>query len=219
MKFVIRSVFIAAALCWWQGALCQPFSNEIAAFKKQDSLQMPPAGKVVFAGSSSFRMWTDVQSYFPQSTIIIRGFGGARLSDLIRYVNETILVYQPGQVVIYCGENDIADSAATAGQVLQKVKTLYRLIRAQYKRIPIIYVSIKPSPSRWRLHDTMTAANALVRKYLRHRQRARFVNVWNAMLGPDGKPEPSLFREDNLHMNAKGYAIWKKLLEPYLLKD
>lgn len=216
---MIRKFLIIAALCWGKAVLCQPFAEEIAAFKKQDSLQMPPPGKVVFAGSSSFRMWTDVQAYFPNSTIINRGFGGARLSDLIRYVNETILVYRPRQVVIYCGENDIADSAATADMVLQKVRTLYGLIRSQFKRIPVIYVSIKPSPSRWRLHDTMMAANDLVRKFLRRQKRARFVNVWNSMLGPDGKPDPSLFRDDNLHLNAKGYAIWKKLLEPYLLKD
>jgi lysophospholipase L1-like esterase len=28
-----------------------------------------------------------------------------------------------------------------------------------------------------------------------------------------------IFIEDNLHMNAKGYAIWQKAMEPYLIKN
>jgi lysophospholipase L1-like esterase len=38
------------------------------------------------------------------------------------------------------------------------------------------------------------------------------------MLNADGSPIPEIFVEDRLHMNAKGYAIWKKILQPYLLK-
>jgi len=36
------------------------------------------------------------------------------------------------------------------------------------------------------------------------------------MLGADGKPMPDIFIGDKLHMNAKGYAIWQKIIEPYL---
>jgi lysophospholipase L1-like esterase len=38
------------------------------------------------------------------------------------------------------------------------------------------------------------------------------------MLGNNGEPMKEIFLEDNLHMNAKGYAIWKKFIEPHLLK-
>jgi len=36
------------------------------------------------------------------------------------------------------------------------------------------------------------------------------------MLGSDGRPLPDIFIEDGLHMNAKGYAIWKDVVRPYL---
>jgi lysophospholipase L1-like esterase len=42
--------------------------------------------------------------------------------------------------------------------------------------------------------------------------------VWDAMLNSDGKPMEDIFLQDKLHMNAKGYAIWQKLIEPYLIK-
>src|ERR1700750_1682811 len=87
-----------------------PFWNDIQAFKKKDSAQMPPPNQILFVGSSSFTKWTDVQSYFPSYPIINRGFGGSSLPDVIRYENDVIFKYSPKQIVMYCGENDIAGS-------------------------------------------------------------------------------------------------------------
>ena len=91
------------------GLHAQPFKQEIVQFQKSDSIVMPPKGQIVFAGSSSFTKWKDVAMYFPGYPIINRGFGGATLVDLIYYVDEAIIKYQPKKVFIYCGENDIAD--------------------------------------------------------------------------------------------------------------
>jgi len=85
----------------------QPFANDIAAFKKQDSIAPPPKNAILFVGSSSFTKWKDVQSYFPNYTIINRGFGGSILLDVIRYEKDIIFPYQPKQIVIYCGEKII----------------------------------------------------------------------------------------------------------------
>jgi lysophospholipase L1-like esterase len=38
------------------------------------------------------------------------------------------------------------------------------------------------------------------------------------MLNEKGEPIKEIFLADNLHMNAKGYAIWKKAIQPFLLK-
>src|SRR5690242_21061336 len=65
-----------------------PFWDDIQAFKKQDSLQMPQQHAILFIGSSSFTKWTDVQNYFPNYTIINRGFGGSSLPDIIRYAED-----------------------------------------------------------------------------------------------------------------------------------
>ena len=58
----------------------------------------------------------------------------------------------------------------------------------------------------------------MIEKYLKTQKNAQFADVWKPMLGRDGKPMPDIFIEDNLHMNAKGYAIWQKVLQPYLVK-
>ena len=100
------------------------FYNDIQNFKKQDSIQSPPQHAILFVGSSSFTKWTDVQDYFPGTTIINRGFGGSSLPDVIRYAKDIIFPYNPIQVVVYCGDNDFASSDTVSSDlVVSRVKT------------------------------------------------------------------------------------------------
>ena len=196
-----------------------PFYDEIQAFKKQDKTKHPPQHAILFVGSSSFNFWKDVQSYFPDYTIINRGFGGSSLTDVIHYANDIIFPYHPKQIVIYCGDNDLAASDTVSPQtVFQRFKTLYSLIQNKLPHEPVVYVSIKPSPSRERLMPKMEEVNRLIKKFLSTQKNAGFADVYHLMLTKDRKPIPAIFTSDSLHMNAKGYAIWKKAIEPYLLK-
>lgn len=217
-KICYSVLFIACMLLSGQ-LMAQPYADEIATFKKQDSIAFPPKHAILFVGSSSFRKWTDVQQYFPAYTIINRGFGGSSLPDMIRYANDIIYPYEPKQIIIYCGENDIAAAdTVTAQMVLARFTQLFEDIRLHLPKVPVVYISIKPSPSRWRLRNTMMEANRLIKKYLRKKRKTRFVSVWDAMLDESGEPKKDIFIEDNLHMNAQGYAIWQRIIEPYLKK-
>ncbi len=194
-----------------------PFWYEVQAFKKQDSVSMPPANQILFIGSSSFAMWKDVQNYFPSHPIINRGFGGSSLPDLIRYANHIIFPYQPKQIFIYCGENDLAASdTITPSIVLNRFKQLFYLIRSGLPAVPVVYISIKPSPSRKHLMPKMLATNRKIKKFLKKKKRGSFIDVYHKMLDTDGMPLKNIFLEDQLHMNATGYVIWQKALEPYL---
>jgi len=196
------------------------FWNDIQQFRKMDSVQAPPSNAILFVGSSSFTRWTDVQSYFPGYTIINRGFGGSTLADLLRYEEDVIFKYNPKEIVIYCGENDVASSdTITAKTVYNRFTTLFSEIRAVYPNVQVVFISLKPSPSRWHMRDKAIATNEMIENYLKKQKNAEFIDVWKPMLGPDGKPRQELFVEDNLHMNAKGYAIWQKLIQPTLLKN
>ena len=196
-----------------------PFRKEIDAFKKKDSLQMPPKNAILFVGSSSFTKWVDVQDYFPGYPIINRGFGGSSLPDVIRYADEVIYPYDPKQVIIYCGENDIAASdTVTAQTALQRFQQLFRMIRAHLGKVPVAFVSIKPSPSRWKLEPVIVETNRLIKQFLRKQSKTKFINVHDAMLNEDGSVKGEIFLEDKLHMNAKGYAIWKSILLPFFRK-
>ena len=195
----------------------KPFYNEIQAFKTADKQQAPPKNAIVFVGSSSFAMWTDVQDYFPGYKIINRGFGGSGINDAIEYEDDIIAPYHPKQVVIYSGENDIADNV-TANDVMQRFTTLFNMIRRDVPHANIVYISIKPSPSRQKFMPVMAKANAMIKKFLAAQPNTTFVDVYSKMLDASGNPRAELFREDMLHMKPEGYEIWKEQLTPVLMK-
>lgn len=195
-----------------------PFYEEIQNFKRLDSSGFPPKKAILFVGSSSFTKWVDVKDYFPNHTIINRGFGGSSLPDVIRYARDIIIPYQPKQILIYCGENDLAsDDNPSAQTVFNRFKQLFVLIRKNLPQVHVAYVSMKPSPSRQKLWPKMTKGNTLIKNYLKTKPRTAFIDVYHKMFNKDGKVMTDIFVEDNLHMNAKGYAIWQKVIEPYLL--
>ncbi|MEO6550870.1 MAG: GDSL-type esterase/lipase family protein [Ferruginibacter sp.] len=194
------------------------FYKEVQKFKALDSIHTPLKHAILFIGSSSFTKWVDVQDYFPTRPIVNRAFGGSTLPDVIRYANEIIFPYQPRQIIIYCGENDIAGSdSITAQIVFNRFKQLFQIIRARLPKAAIAYVSMKPSPSREKFWPKIVEGNSLIKKYLGTKKHATFIDVYSKMFNEDGSVMKDIFIEDNLHMNAKGYAIWQKVMEPYLL--
>jgi lysophospholipase L1-like esterase len=229
MRYYLYIVFFFFAACNLKSkqeskaAVTPPFWNDIRNFKKQDSISFPPKDAILFIGSSSFTNWKDVQDYFPGVTIINRGFGGSTLLDQIRYADDIIFPYQPKTIVIYCGENDLASSdSVTASMVFDRFRQLDSIIRNKIEAY-IVYVSIKPSPSRRHLFQKMREANGMIKKFIEDqnimfdsRSISMFIDVHTKMLNQQGEPIPELFLADSLHMNSKGYAIWQKEIQPIL---
>ena len=215
--FFVLSLVCVGSLLAQNNAL--PFAGDIAAFKKEDSVRFPAKNQILFIGSSSFTRWTGIQAAFPDHKILNRGFGGSSLADVINYADEIIFPYHPKQIVVYCGENDIAGADTVTGRmVFERFKTLFSIIRKKLPGVSIAYVSMKPSPSRWHMKEKMIEGNNLIRKFLAKQKQTKYISVWFAMLGPNGKPMSTLFVEDNLHMNHHGYAIWQKIIKPHLIK-
>jgi lysophospholipase L1-like esterase len=196
-----------------------PFYNDIQKFKSGDSVTMPPENAIVFTGSSSFTRWTDVQKRFPGYTIINRGFGGSKLPDVIRYVDEVVIKYRPKQVVIYCGENDAAgDSTVTADTILTRFRTLFNIIRSKLPKASIAFVSMKPSPSRASVKPKVVKANSMIKAFLKKQKNTAYIDIYPKMLNAAKQPRPELFVSDSLHMSEKGYDIWQAAIKPYLKK-
>ena len=189
-----------------------PFWKEIQNLKQKDSVVFPASNAILFIGTSSFTMWKDIPEYFPGYPILNRGFGGSALLDQINYVNDIVYPYHPKQIFIYCGENDLESSdTVTANDVYQRFLKLFSLIRKRNSRIPVYYVSMKPSPSRVHLLPKMIEGNNRIKKFLSIELNTGYIDVYSHMLEKNGKPMKNIFIEDQLHLNAYGYKIWKNL--------
>jgi lysophospholipase L1-like esterase len=216
-----RSGIISLLFLTIQGLTCvaqeKPFWSEIKQFKRQDSIQAPPRNAILFIGSSSFRLWNNIEADFPGKTIINRGFGGSGLADLIRYADDILFPYAPKQIVIYCGENDIASSGSSE-KAIQHFKELVLMIRKRLADSKITYISMKPSPSRKEHFPEIEKANEEIKDFLSSQANTEFIDVYYLMLGANGKPIPDLYKRDSLHMTRKGYVLWQKAIEPHLVR-
>ncbi|RCW64436.1 GDSL-like lipase/acylhydrolase family protein [Pseudorhodoferax soli] len=186
------------------------------AFAAADLQQAPQTGGVLFVGSSSIRLWDDLETQFDKMPVIKRGFGGSRMLDVAEHVEQLVLPYQPRLIVVYAGDNDLAEGR-TPQQVLDSFVAFVERVRAELPGTRIAYLSIKPSPSRVALLPQAMQANALIAGYSARTPNLDFIDIYSRMLDADGKPRTDLYSADALHMNPAGYAIWKATITPHLL--
>jgi len=210
--FILSLVSLAPAQSYERAKM---WDAEINALTEIDKKQTPPEKAVLFVGSSSIRLWTSLPESFPNLKFINRGFGGSRIEDTNFYFDRIVTPYHPRLIVFYAGENDINDGLAPE-RVLDEYKRFAGLVHQKLSKTRIIFISLKPSPSRWKLAGNLRQTNALIRAEIAKDKQAVFVDVWSAMLTEKGEPRPELFREDMLHMKENGYAIWRDLLAKYL---
>lgn len=219
MKKIIFTLILSPLLFIATFAQNKPaFWDDVQTIKKYDQMYKPPVQPILFVGSSSIRKWDNLTQVFAKYNVLNRGIGGAVTNDITFYLNDIVFPYHPRQIVLYVGENDLPNEKTTPDSVLNRTIKLYQSIRATLPNTPILYISIKPSPSRAAFKEKAIASNALIKAFLFKEANTKFIDVYSLMLTKDGNLRPELFVEDMLHMNAAGYAIWRKAVEPHLLK-
>jgi lysophospholipase L1-like esterase len=189
------------------------FAGEVAAFKAWDRKNAFPGSGILLVGSSSIRLW-DTATAFPDKPIINRGFGGSELSDVIAWYDQVILPYAPQKIFVYAGDNDIA-GGKPAEQVFEDYRELVAKVQADFPATELVFISIKPSKLRWAAWPEMVKANALVQRYADRHPGLGYADLATSLLDDSGKPI-NVYLEDGLHLNEKGYALWRKDLAPLL---
>ena len=191
------------------------FAREIGQFDESDRTTPPAPGGIVFVGSSTIRMWTTLAEDFAGLPVLNRGFGGSTFPEALHYLQRTVVRYHPRTVVVYEGDNDLA-SGRTPQQIADDYRVFVRGVRDSLPNARIVFLAIKPSPSRWKLESQRREANRLVSAIVSTDPNQTFVDVGTPMLDPAGRPRPELFRDDSLHMTPAGYVIWRATVAPIL---
>lgn len=220
MKYLIQTTTILVALFTLligQTLLAQEpkFAGEVAALTQKYADLEAYKGGIVFTGSSSIRLWKTLESDFPKSKIINTGFGGSQTDDLLQNLDELVINFEPKKIFIYVGENDI-NAGKPVRQVLSEYAVLMERVNTKFPETEFFFIGTKPSPSRWEKRGQMMALNEEVKRLAQNKEKVTYIDVWTPMLDKTGNPKEDLFVEDRLHMNAKGYKIWKKAVKPHL---
>jgi len=115
----------------------------------------------------------------------------------------------------YEGDNDIADGEEPAAIILEARE----LIEDIFRHLPesdIYFISPKPNVARWSYAPQYIDLNTLISQLAMSHEQVHFIDVWTPMLGEDGKVMTDIFIHDELHMNDKGYDIWRQVIAPYV---
>jgi lysophospholipase L1-like esterase len=212
---VMKKFFLALLLATAAVAAPEKWKEAIDKFTQADAVTPPPHDAVLFIGSSSIVKWTSLAKDFPDVKVINRGFGGSELADSVAYLDRIAIPYHPRVVVVYAGDNDL-NAGKSPEAVASNFAAFCAKIHAALPQTRIVFIGIKPSPSRWKIHEKMEQANALIAAQCAQDKRRVFVDVWKPMLDAKGEPRPELFQPDMLHMKPEGYAIWTPLVAPTL---
>ena len=172
------------------------------------------ASLVAFYGSSSIRLWTTLARDLQIPDAVNLGFGGSTLAACVHFFERVLLPAAPRSLVIYAGDNDLGDGRSP-DHVANSFHELTRKVDGLLGGIPLSFISVKPSPARRAILDKVRRTNTLIREAIEKRTNNCFINVFDAMLKPDGHPNETLYTDDGLHMSKAGYRLWTELLLPF----
>jgi lysophospholipase L1-like esterase len=192
------------------------WQSSIAEFAKSDQAKRPEPGSVLFVGSSSIRLWQHLPEDFRSAPLVVnRGFGGSTMADVRYFARELVIQYRPRQVLVYAGDNDLAEGRSPA-EVLESFRGFVEAVRAELPATRISYISIKPSPLRVELLPRVRETNQLLSEYVNGLPNASFIDVFTPMIDSEGRPRADLYGPDRLHMNAAGYALWRSVIASHV---
>ena len=222
---------LVLCLCWltWQlYAEVQKAQSEdpvvweeaVSALESKTRGLYDPGEGVVFIGSSSIRLWGTLADDMAPLPVIQHGFGGSKLNDIVVYAERLVNVYQPRAVVVFAGTNDIVPAASKTPEVLlASYQEFVRKIRSDQPALPIFYIGITPSPLRWAVWPIAQSTNQLIEAWSETDPNLYFINTSGALMGSDGEPNPENYTIDGLHLNKRGYEIWRKIIRTHLTDE
>ena len=193
------------------------FDKQVQAYEAADKSAPPPRNAILLVGDSQFFRWKTLAEDLPDYTIINRGIDSFQFSDILHFYDRLVLPYKPRMIVLHVGGNDV-HNGKTAEQVLADFKAFVAKVRATQPKIPIAFTSITPGPGRWDEADRRKQTNKLLKEYIATQKNLHFIDLWDAMLTPDGKPREELWVADRIHPNHEGYLLRVKIMRPLLGK-
>ncbi|MBC8034188.1 MAG: GDSL family lipase [Chitinophagaceae bacterium] len=172
--------------------------------------------RVVFYGSSSINLWPEIYVNFRAFDPVNLGFGGSTLESCVWYFERILTGLEPEHILCYAGDNDLGDGK-TAEEVILYFQQLMDLLKKHFPAAMFSFISIKPSTARWHLIDKIKKVNQHAEETLKKAgNNYYYVDIFDRMLGKDGKPVVDLLQQDGLHLSARGYALWQEILLTHL---
>ena len=198
-----------------QPAVANRFENNVALYEAADKATPPPQGGILLVGDSQFYRWKTLADDLPGYTVVNRGIDSFTMTDVVYFADRLVLPYKPRLIVVHAGGNDV-NTGRSAQQVLDDFRAFVRKVRDTMPSVPIAFSSVTPGPGRWSQAAVRRETNNAIKDYVASDSRLIYIDLWNAMLGPDGGPREDLWVEDRIHPNHAGYELRARIMRPVL---
>jgi hypothetical protein len=195
------------------------WDKDIRQFEELDRSEKYKENAILFAGSSSIRFWTSLDKDMAPYPVIQRGYGGAKLSDFAFYTGR-IFDHHPCSAIVIFIANDISgtDKDKSPKEVAALFRNVIKTIRRTYPETPVFWIAVTPTPLRWKVWPEIVNANDLVKDICNSKKNTYFIRTDSWFLNENGLPREELFRDDKLHLNEKGYAVWTEIIKKEISK-
>lgn len=190
---------------------------DMQVFDSLNAVEASDQNTLLVTGSSSVRLWDSIHTDLAPFQVMQRGYGGAKLTDFNHYVRR-IIKPQPFKAILIFVANDISGGQhdRTPREVFQLYKMLIKQIRERNKHTPVFWIEITPTPSRWEAISEIRKSGELIRKYNDRNEDLYFIDTYKVFMNQWDEPDSSYFRQDMLHLNRKGYALWSETIRKAL---
>src|SRR5262249_30642438 len=141
------------------------FEKDVQAYEAADKTNAPPRNAILLAGDSQFFRWKTLHEDLPDYTIVNRGIDSFQTSDLIHFIDRTVLPYRPRMIVLHIGGNDV-HGGKSPERVLADFKTFVAKVRSTLPDVPIAFSSLTPGPARWDEAAQRKETNRLIKEYI-----------------------------------------------------
>jgi hypothetical protein len=227
----LNSIILGLSVILFLSSSCEPLNRlgqnpEVTKWESEvTGLEALPVSEskntILFIGSSSVRLWDSVSSDMLPYQAIARGYGGAKLSDFVFYTNRIVSPNQAGAIVLFIA-NDIAGDEVndiSPDRVLSLFRLTVKQIRRSHPDVPVFWIEVTPTPSRWKVWPQISKANKLISDYCEKKENLFFIQTSDKFLNENRLPDTSLFVSDMLHLNRVGYLLWSECIKEGLSKS
>jgi lysophospholipase L1-like esterase len=200
----------------------------MARYREANRTLAAPArseARVVFMGDSITDGWQQPRygGFFPGKPYVDRGISGQTTPQMLLRFRRDVIDLQPKAVVILAGTNDIAGNTGpmTNEEIQGNLASMSELAHAH--NIKVVFSSVTPvseyhvanpravPQTTARPMARITAMNEWMKSYAAAHGDV-YLDYFSAMIDDKGLMKTEL-TEDDLHPNAKGYAIMGPLAE------
>ena len=193
------------------------FGQEIAVLKRRSIQKQQQQNLVVFYGSSTIRLWDQLQKDFPDHHTLNLGFGGAFIHSLSSNFENLFQGLHPKAIVLYLGGNDLSFSLSSK-EIIDQIGLFVEMVHQKFPSTKIFNISIKPYFERQELLDVIQQINqgtfALSMQFTYLHQ----IHLYEALIDENHQIRSDLFLQDGLHLNKIGYGVLKSQVDRALRK-